>query len=103
MPAAATWTSSTPAATPDAANKRYLLRADGPTITWLDLAEAIRDHLGAAGAAVTIQQAPGEEPTPLTIHNDRAKRELGWQPRPAHATITDTLDGLRKLSLLEDR
>ena len=88
------------AATPDAAGRRYLLLADGPTITWLGLAEAIRDHLGAAGANVTLREAPGEDPTPLTIHNDRAKQELAWQPRPAHATITDTIDNLRELGLL---
>jgi nucleoside-diphosphate-sugar epimerase len=89
------------AATPAAANKRYLLLADGPTITWLGLAEAIRDHLGAAAADVTLQEAPGDEPTPLTIHNDRAKQELGWQPRPALTTISDTVDSLRTLGLLE--
>jgi nucleoside-diphosphate-sugar epimerase len=89
------------AAAPDAAGKRYLLLADGPTITWLGLAEVIRDHLGAAGANVALQEAPGEEPSPLTIHNDRAKQELGWQPRPAHTTITDTVDSLRQLGLLE--
>jgi nucleoside-diphosphate-sugar epimerase len=88
------------AATPDAANKRYLLLADGPTITWLGLAEAIRDHLGAAGANVTLREAPGEDPTPLTIHNDRAKQELAWQPRSAHTTITDTVDSLRELGLM---
>jgi nucleoside-diphosphate-sugar epimerase len=91
------------AATPGAANKRYLLLADGPTITWLGLAEAIRDHLGAAGANVTLQEAPGEDPTPLTIHNDRAKQELGWQPRPVHITIADTVDSLRALGLLASR
>ncbi len=91
------------AATPDAANKRYLLLADGPTISWLGLAEVIRDHLGAAGNHVTLQEAPGEEPPPLTIHNDRAKQELGWQPRAAHTTITDTLESLRELHLLEVR
>jgi nucleoside-diphosphate-sugar epimerase len=89
------------AAAPDAAGKRYLLLADGPTITWLGLAEVIRDHLGATGANVTLREAPGEDPTPLTIHNDRAKRELGWQPRAAHTTITDTVDSLRELGLLE--
>jgi nucleoside-diphosphate-sugar epimerase len=68
------------AATPGAANTRYLLMADGPTITWLGLAETTRDHLGAAGANVTVQEAPGQDPTPLTIHNNRAKQELGWQP-----------------------
>jgi nucleoside-diphosphate-sugar epimerase len=88
------------AATPDASDKRYLLLADGPTITWLGLAEAIRDDLGAAGAEVTLQEAPGEDPTLLTIHNDRAKRELGWQPRSAQTTITDTVESLRALGLL---
>lgn len=88
-------------AAPDAANKRYLLLADGPTITWRGLAEAIRDHLGAAGANVTLEEAPGEDPAPLTIHNDRAKHELGWQPRPASVTIADTVDSLRALGLLE--
>jgi nucleoside-diphosphate-sugar epimerase len=88
------------AATPDAANKRYLLLADGPTITWLGLAEAIRNDLGAAGARVTLEEAPGDDPPPLTIHNDRAKRELGWQPRSAHTTIADTVESLRALGLL---
>ena len=89
------------AVTPDAANKRYLLLADGPTITWLGLAKTIRDHLGAAGANVTLQEAPGEDPTPLTIHNDRAKQELGWRPRAVHITIADTVDSLRELGLLD--
>jgi len=91
------------AATPDAADKRYLLLADGPTITWLGLAEAIRDQLGAAGAHVTLEEAPGEDPTPLTIHNDRAKRELGWHPRSTHTTIADTVESLRARGLLDLR
>jgi nucleoside-diphosphate-sugar epimerase len=89
------------AAAPEAAGKRYLLLADGPTITWLGLAEVICDHLGVAGGNVTLREAPGEEPAPLTIHNDCAKQDLGWQPRPVHATITDTVDSLRQLGLLE--
>jgi nucleoside-diphosphate-sugar epimerase len=90
-------------ATPDAAGKRYLLLADGPTITWLELAEILRDHLGAAGAHVTLTEAPGDELPSLTIHNDRAKQELGWQPRPAETTIVETADSLRELELLEAR
>jgi nucleoside-diphosphate-sugar epimerase len=89
------------AATSEAAGKRYLLLADGPTITWRGLAESIRDHLGAAGTHVTVQEVPGEDPTPLTIHNDRAERELGWQPRAARTTITETVDSLRALGLLQ--
>jgi nucleoside-diphosphate-sugar epimerase len=91
------------AAAPDAANKRYLLLADGPTITWLELAESIRDHLGPAGANVSLHEASGESPAPLTIHNDRARRELGWQPRAIHTTIADTVDSLHQLGLLELR
>jgi dihydroflavonol-4-reductase len=90
-------------ATPAAAGKRYLLLADGPTITWLELAQILRDHLGPAGEHVTTDEAPGEDPSPLTIHNDRAKQELGWRPRPAETTIVETAESLRDLGLLEKR
>ncbi len=89
-------------ATPAAAGKRYLLLADGPTITWLGLAQILRDHLGPAGEHVTTVEAPGEEPAPLTIHNDRAKQELGWRPRPAQTTIVETAESLRDLGLLDE-
>ena len=89
-------------ATPAAAGNRYLLLADGPTITWLGLAQILRDYLGPAGDRVTTEEAPGEDPSPLTIHNDRAKQELGWRPRPAEATIVETAESLRELGLLEE-
>jgi nucleoside-diphosphate-sugar epimerase len=89
-------------AAPAAAGKRYLLLADGPTITWLELALTLRDHLGAAGEHVTTAEMDGEDPAPLTIHNDRAKRELGWRPRPAETTIVETAESLRDLGLLEN-
>src|SRR5271155_4076695 len=63
-------------ATPAVAGKRYLLLADGPTITWLGLAQILRDRLGPAGEHIRTDEAPGEDPAPLTIHNDRAKQEL---------------------------
>ena len=88
-------------ATPAAAGKRYLLLADGPTITWRGLTQILRDHLGPAGEHVTTRKAPGEDPSPLTIHNDRAKQELGWQPRPAQTTIVETAESLRELGLLD--
>jgi dihydroflavonol-4-reductase len=87
-------------ATPLAAGQRYLLVGDGPTITWLELARMLSTHLGAEGVKVTNVEAPGEEPPPLTIHNDRAKRELLWQPRPLQTTIVDTVVSLRDLGLL---
>jgi nucleoside-diphosphate-sugar epimerase len=89
--------------TPAAAGKRFLLLADGPTITWLGLAQILRDHLGPAGEHVTIAAVPGEDPSPLTIHNDRAKQELGWRPRPAETTIVETADSLSDLGLLKKR
>jgi nucleoside-diphosphate-sugar epimerase len=89
-------------ATPAAAGKRYLLLADGPTITWLEMAQILHDHLGANGGHVTLTEAPGDESPPLTIHNDRAKQELGWQPRTAQTTIVETADSLRELGLLEE-
>jgi nucleoside-diphosphate-sugar epimerase len=85
----------------EAVGKRYLLLADGPTVTWQDLADTLRNHLGAAGGRVSVTLAPGDDPSPLTIHNDLAKRELGWQPRPLHETIVETVDSLRELGLLE--
>ncbi len=76
-------------ATPAAAGKRYLLLADGPTITWLKLAQVLRDHLGAAGEQVTTAEAAGEDPAPLTIHNERANRNsAGNHGRPRQRSST---------------
>jgi nucleoside-diphosphate-sugar epimerase len=90
-------------ATPAATGKRFLLSSDGPTTTWLGLAQILRDHLGPAGRHVTTDELPGEEPLPLTIHNDRAKHELDWQPRPWATTIVDTADSMYELGLLGER
>jgi dihydroflavonol-4-reductase len=72
-------------ATPGAAGRRYLVLADGPTITYLGVAEIL---------GVAVREAPGDEPPPLTIHNDRARTELGWRPRPAERTIMETAEWL---------
>jgi nucleoside-diphosphate-sugar epimerase len=86
--------------TPEAAGRRYLALADGPTITFLDVAHVLRERLGALAAKVPTQEAPGEEPAPLVIHNDRARAELGFSPRPAEATIVETAESLRDLGML---
>jgi nucleoside-diphosphate-sugar epimerase len=74
---------------------------DGPTLTWVSVAQILRDHLGPAGKRIATDEVPGEDPSPLAIHNDRAKQELGWRPRPAETTIAETADSLRDLGLLE--
>ena len=89
-------------AAPGAAGKRYLALADGPTISFLQLARILRERLGPLAKRVPTEEAPGPEPARLIIHNDRAKQELGWRPRPAETTIVETAESLRDLGLLEE-
>jgi nucleoside-diphosphate-sugar epimerase len=89
-------------AAPGAAGKRYLALADGPTISFLQLAGILRERLGPLAKRVPTEEAPGPEPARLIIHNDRAKQELGWRPRPAETTIVETAESLRDLGLLEN-
>jgi nucleoside-diphosphate-sugar epimerase len=90
-------------AAPGAAGKRYLCLADGPTISFLQMAQILRERLGPLAERVPTEEAPGPEPPRLFIHNDRAKRELGWRPRPAETTIVETAESLRDLGLLANR
>jgi nucleoside-diphosphate-sugar epimerase len=87
-------------ATPEAAGKRFLALADGPTISFLEMAQILRERLGPLAARVPTQEAPGPQPPRLIIHNDRAKQQLGWRPRPAETTIIETAESLRDLELL---
>ncbi|MBL7486874.1 NAD-dependent epimerase/dehydratase family protein [Frankia sp. AgB1.9] len=87
-------------AAPKAAGQRFLAVADGPTISYLTVAQTLRALLGPLAAGVPTEEAPGAElPRPI-IHNDRARTELGWKPRPVEATIVDTAESLRELGLL---
>ncbi|TDP98501.1 MULTISPECIES: NAD-dependent epimerase/dehydratase family protein [unclassified Leifsonia] len=88
--------------TPGAAGNRYLVLADGPTMTFLDVANVLRERLGDLAAQAPTEELPGDEPAPLVIHNERAKRELGLRPRPAVETIVETAESLRDLGLLAD-
>lgn len=87
-------------ATPAAAGKRFLALADGPTITYLELANILRERLGPLASRVPTQEVDGEDLGPLVIHNERAKAELGFRPRPAETTIVETAESLRDLGLL---
>jgi len=90
-------------AAPEAAGKRFLALADGPTISWLRMAQILRDRLGSLAKRVPSEEAPGDELPDLVIHNDRAKSLLGWQPRPAETTVVGTAESLRDLGLLEEQ
>jgi dihydroflavonol-4-reductase len=86
---------------PAAAGKRFLAVADGPTISYLEIAETLRRRLGPLAAKVPTKEAPGDELPRPVIHNDRARDELGWRPRPTETTIVETAESLRDLGLLE--
>jgi hypothetical protein len=59
----------------------------------------LRERLGDFASKVPAEEAPGGELPPLVIHNERAKRELGFSPRPAVDTIVETAESLRELGL----
>jgi len=90
-------------AAPSAAGRRYVALADGPTISFLQMAQILRARLGPLAERVPTEEAPGPEPPRLIIHNDRAKQELGWRPRPADTTIVETAMSLRDRGLLAER
>lgn len=90
-------------AAPEAAGKRFLAVADGPTLSYLEVAETLRRRLGPLAARVPTQEAPGDDLPRPVIHNDRAREELGWRPRPAETTIVQTAESLRDLGLLEEQ
>ncbi len=88
-------------ASPKASGKRFLAVADGPTLSYIEVADLLRRRLGPLAAAVPTQEAPGDDlPRPI-IHNDRARNELGWRPRPAETTIVDSAENLRDRGLLD--
>ncbi|MBN9186926.1 MAG: aldehyde reductase, partial [Microbacterium sp.] len=86
--------------TTDAAGKRYLLLADGPTISCLGVATLLRDHFGDLAAKAPTEEVPGDDLPGLVIHNERAKTELGFAPRPAEATIIETVEDMRERGML---
>ncbi|WP_182881373.1 SDR family oxidoreductase [Microbispora sp. H10949] len=88
-------------AAPEAAGKRFLAVADGPVLSFLEVAEILRRRLGTLAARVPTREAAGDEPPRPVIHNDRARDELGWRPRPAETAIVQTAESLRELGLLE--
>jgi dihydroflavonol-4-reductase len=69
-------------------------------MTFLDVANVLRAELGDLARLVPTAELPGDEPTPLVIHNERAKAELGLRPRPAVETIVATAESLRDWGML---
>jgi nucleoside-diphosphate-sugar epimerase len=87
-------------AAPEAAGKRFLAVADGPTVSFLEVADILRRRLGPLAERVPTSEAPGDDPPRPIIHNDRARNELGWRPRAAETTIVESAESVRDLGLL---
>ena len=60
----------------------------------------LRERLGPLAERVPTEEAPGDELPPLVIHNERARQELGFRPRPVEETIVDTVVSMRDLGML---
>jgi nucleoside-diphosphate-sugar epimerase len=90
---------------PDAAGERFLATGE---FTWMrEMAQALRAGLGTTGAKVPTRQLPDvvvrftslfdRSLRAITVSlgrrnrhsTDKAKRVLGWQPRPAAETVVD--------------
>jgi dihydroflavonol-4-reductase len=82
-------------ASPGAAGQRFILVSDRPAMSYLELAQLLRQRFGPLAARAPTAEAPGDELPRPVIHNDRAKQELGWRPRPVEETIVDTVENLR--------
>ena len=96
-------------ATPEAAGKRFLALADGPTISFLEMAQILRERLGPLAERVPTEEAPGPRaaptdhpqrprpagarlaPTPGRDHDRRDRREPA-RPRPAGETMMTSGD-----------
>ncbi|GAA4604000.1 nucleoside-diphosphate-sugar epimerase [Actinoplanes octamycinicus] len=86
--------------TPGVDGERFLI-ANGPAIALKDIGATLREHLGERAARVPAATIPDEvvRTTPAMrafvgelgyrkqISNDKARRVLGWQPRPAEEAI----------------
>jgi len=87
-------------ASPEAAGKRFLVVADGPTTSYLEVAQTLARRLGPLASRVPTQEEPGDDLPRPVIHNDRAREELGWRPRPVETTIVESAESLRDLGML---
>lgn len=103
---------------PDSVGRRILLVADGPALSFLDIADILREGLGDAASRVPRSEYSEDDVRQLAatvpamretlnrlgrrpqISNARAKAVLGWVPRSAADTILDTARSLLERKLV---
>jgi nucleoside-diphosphate-sugar epimerase len=79
--------------TPGAAGQRLLL-ADGPALELSQIGALLHERLGAAAEKVPTESMPGEPGLPKQTSNEKARRVLGWEPRPASDAIVAAAESL---------
>ena len=90
---------------PEAVGQRFLAVADGPSLSFLEVAQLLHDEFGDIAALVPLMQSDqssdGSDSTLIpVISNAKAKAALGWQPRPVRETLLDTVRSLVELKLV---
>lgn len=105
---------------PAAKGERFLAAADD-SMTLLEVAEVLKEHMGDAGQRVSTKVLPNwflrllalfvpairtvipDLGKVRTTTNEKAKRVLGWTPRSAEDSIVATAESLVRLGLLQDQ
>lgn len=101
-----------------AAGERFIATADGPSVSFLDVAGILRKGLGSAADRAPVTAMTDDDVRKLAetipemresltqlgqnpmIHNDKAKTVLGWTSRPVDETILASARSLNRLGLL---
>ena len=103
---------------PAAAGERFLA-SNGPSISFLQLARILREHLGDAAALTPTRELTPDELSEAAVGNpalrdaarqlgripvlrtDKARTVLDWAPRDTATTVIDTAKSLIRLKLRE--
>jgi nucleoside-diphosphate-sugar epimerase len=88
-----------------AAGERFLAVADGPSVSFLEVAQLLREELGPLAERVpqtqTTTSSDGSDPAVIpVISNAKATSMLGWHPRPVRETVRDTARSLFDLGIV---
>ncbi len=104
---------------PEAAGERFLAVA-GDFLSMRDIALVLKRRLGNAARRVPTRELPDwllrlvarvdksvgqivpELGKPKNAANEKARRVLGWSPRPAEDALVATAESLMRLGLLKD-
>ncbi|CAO3421293.1 SDR family oxidoreductase [Azospirillum endophyticum] len=88
---------------PVAAGERFIA-VSGEPVSLLEVATVLRDHLGELAALVPVRGAaptPSTSPSRRRSSSDKARRRLGWSPRPSKEAIIASAESLIRFKLIK--